>query len=384
MKETIKQIIYKLNYSFIMKNYILLESNPDLSDNTMYVYQEMLNRGLEKQYKFIWFCNQNHSKEEKKNYPNTIFINRSKKIRILYYRLISKYIIDCNIYIHKLNHNQKRIHLTHASQVKIVDYMLQCGKIDYYVALSEYWKTVIEEYYHDTKLIDNIIVTGFPRNDTIFRQEQQYSLLNNIKRNKTILWLPTYRQHSVATDDFSKIDEISFPYGIPCFDSINDFETINKILLKNNILLIIKSHPAQDLKYISKINYSNIKIIDNSYFKKGTTLYNYLSKIDALITDYSSIYFDYLLCNKPIGLAIPDKDIYLKHVKQPFMYEDGFVGEYIYNNNDLKKFILNIVENKDIKQNARNKIIKTYHKYTDGNSSKRIVNLFEKIASGEK
>ena len=50
MKEFVSRLIYKQSKT----KYIIFESNPDFSDNTYPVFEEMVNRGLNKKYKFLW------------------------------------------------------------------------------------------------------------------------------------------------------------------------------------------------------------------------------------------------------------------------------------------------------------------------------------------
>ena len=126
------------------------------------------------------------------------------------------------------------------------------------------------------------------------------------------------------------------------------------------------------------MNYSNIKLIYDYYFENNTNLYNYLPLVDALITDYSSVYFDFLLADKPIGLAIPDLELYKEIVNQPYNYEETVIGEKILNYNELVNFITNVIEEKDIMKEERNKAKLVYHKFIDGNSSSRVIEILKK------
>ena len=214
IKKVLIKIIYNLNYKLFMKNIILFESNPDYSDNSYYVFNECLNRGINKKCKLVWLC---FHYDKSKNYPkykNVKFVNRKNKFIMLYYCLFSKYIIDCNIYVHKFNKNQFRIHLTHGVPVKLVyDYLIDTDCTDYYIVESEYWKKIINNILKKYNIIRNIYVSGLPRNDTFFNIKKEYVFFQKIKRNKTILWLPTYRNHKshITTDsDMYNMKEIVF------------------------------------------------------------------------------------------------------------------------------------------------------------------------------
>jgi len=53
MKKVLKNIIY--NFPIPLKRYIILESNPDLSDNTYALYKELLRNKVNDKYKIFWF-----------------------------------------------------------------------------------------------------------------------------------------------------------------------------------------------------------------------------------------------------------------------------------------------------------------------------------------
>ena len=109
--------------------------------------------------------------------------------------------------------------------------------------------------------------------------------------------------------------------------------------------------------------------------KSGVKLYEILSDTDALITDYSSIYYDYLLLDKPIGVTLDDFEEYTK--KNGFPFEnvlDILKGEYIYNKNDLIKFIKNVNQGIDEKRADRQVINNLVNKYQKGNYSEFVLN----------
>ena len=374
----IKKIIYNLNLP--LKKCIILESVPDFSDNTKYVYDELLKRNFNSKYKIIWFV------AEKKKYSdikikNVYFFNRNKsfldRLRFKFYNYFSRYIIDCNKYILKKNKNQFRLYLCHGMPMKLVlNYGSSCGKFDYMISTSSFFNKYISRIYNIEE--KKIIVSGTPRNDAIFKNDNNI-IFPDIQRKKTVIWMPTYRNH-FESNTFEGRTNIVFKYGVPCIESQKQITYLNEILKKNDMLLIIKLHPAEDKKNLETLNLSNIKLLDSLYFEKNKkTIYDYLNGLDALITDYSSIYYDFLLTKKMIGLVIPDLNEYEKHV--PFCFGDYkkyIEGDYLYTFDDVVKFIINVEKNNDEKIDRRIELMKKYHKYIDGNSSKRIVDIIEK------
>lgn len=380
LKRKLKGIIYNLPIK--MKKNILLESIPAYSDNTKYVFDEIIKRRINERYRIYWLTNENIDRFRNIVIKNVFFINQENKtlfnkLKLIKLRIFSKCIIDCNYYIKKMNKNQIRIHLTHGMPIKLTyEYCSQSGNFDYAIVTSDYFTEAYMDLFKVEK--EKILTTGYPRNDAIFNTSKK-EIYPEIKRDKTILWMPTYRNHKNGNSYENKTG-VHFKYGVPCIDNEKQLLELNQILSNNKILLIIKLHPAEDTTDIKRLNLSNIKILDNSYFiEKNETIYDYLNSIDALITDYSSIYYDFLLTGENIGLAIPDIEQYSKHVKLfTNNFTEDIVGEFIYKYEDLIKFINNVSIDNDTTIEKRKELQKRYHKYIDGNSSKRIVDILEK------
>ena len=376
VKQSIKKILYSKKLR--LKPYILMESNPDFADNTKAVYDEIIKRGLNLKYKVIWAVNDKQKYKYIKT-KNVRFINRTgsilNKVKFAYYNIFSKYIIDCNKYIEKLNKNQIRIFLGHGMPIKVArKYMGEMGTIDYIASTSELFDDVYIDCY---KVKSNQIkILGYPRNDVLFNNKQEKIIFPEIKRNKTIIWMPTYRNHNNKDNTNRK----SFTYGIPCVSDENELVNINQKLNELNELLLVRLHPAEDLTNIKQMELSNIRLLDDKVLEReNATIYDILPQTDALITDYSSVYYDYLLLDKMIGMTIPDFDEYKKGTELFFKYITDFMtnlpAEYIFNYDGLIKFIENVQINNDNYKEQREKKTKSYHKYIDGQSSKRVVDL---------
>ena len=95
--------------------------------------------------------------------------------------------------------------------------------------------------------------------------------------------------------------------------ALPDFEKLNEELLKINGLFIIKPHAAMRTIIKKAGNYSNIISIIPE-----TDIYPILPFTDVLITDYSSIYYDYLLMDGK-GCILYDFD-YDQYVKKEYKF----------------------------------------------------------------
>ena len=224
---------------------------------------------------------------------------------------------------------------------------------------------------------DNFVPLGFPRNDALFCRFDLSNIFGNF--DKFIYWMPTYRQHFSGNAIHS---DISFPI----IYSADIAKQINECARNNNVFIIIKPHPAQDLTLITAYDYSNLKFINDDFLiNMDVSNYKILGNCDALITDYSSVFLDYMLVDKPMCLTWDDFEQYEK--MEGFAIDIDYVmsaGEKVYNYRQLCGFIERIAKGKDLLKTQRNKILKSTHKYFDANSTNRIVNYIIENANLKK
>lgn len=120
--------------------------------------------------------------------------------------------------------------------------------------------------------------------------------------NKVYVYMPTWR-----IEYGSRFLEYAMP----------DLNALNKVLEKKNILLLLKLHPSMQYDSFKYKDLNNIYYIDATI-----DMYPLLPFSDVLISDYSSIYYDYLLLpNKGVILYDFDVDTYVKN-------EFGFFKDY--------------------------------------------------------
>lgn len=373
LKERFNKLIHSFYMSIRFRNYILFESNPDYADNTYYVYDELLRQGYNKKYKFIWIVKDPNAFDDI-NIHNVRFIKRdNNEKQVDYYKRTARFIIDCNRYINKENTYQFRFHLGHGMPIKIVkDYTSAVGSYDKYLLSSKYFTNYfIENGNIDENKMEYI---GLPRCDQFYKEKESFDEIKGY--DKVILWMPTYRNHQ--SKDINK--KLKLKYGIPSISNEKELIDLNILLKNNNALLIIKFHPAENMKFLENLSLSNIMFTKNELFDGNhKNIYHLCQLTDALITDYSSIYYDYMMQDKPIGMAIEDIEEYKKYFPICFdNIEEDLPAEYIYSYNDLIKFIKNVLDSKDIKRRLRNKKREVYFKYVDGNASKRVVEVLKR------
>ena len=175
------------------------------------------------------------------------------------------------------------------------------------------------------------------------------------------------RQHKnnlVATTDIS----------IPVIHDPAAAAAVNEAARATNTLVIVKPHPAQDLAHIRALELSHLRFIDDGLFAAhGITSYEFLACTDALITDYSSVLFDYLLTGKPVGLTFEDIDAY---AKQPgFAIDPQPLRESaapLDTPDDFRVFFEQLAAGDDPLRAKRMQLTKLTNQYTDGHSAERV------------
>lgn len=214
--------------------------------------------------------------------------------------------------------------------------------------------------------------TGFPRNDLMFKYDGKTllkKLVNiNLENSNLILYLPTMRKGLKNEGDQFNNNIFNYPDYDP--EKIDDF------LEKNNAYIIAKLHFA-DNTYYTKENFKLPKrliFLDTDLLNNQLlTIYHIMNAFDVLITDYSSVYVDFLLLDKPIIFSCPDLSKYNKDrgfiVDNP---KDLMPGSIIMNQNELFTTLDDIFNGVDNYSKIREEKFNLFHSHNDANSSKRL------------
>ena len=142
---------------------------------------------------------------------------------------------------------------------------------------------------------DNIIKIGLPRWDIFDNYHNNIKMLSNEKKkliNKYIFIMFTWR-------GLIKGEDIS-PYYFNNILKILNNNDLNMALKKNNIFILISLH--HNLLYMGNLIKSNNFI---KYIKQEDIL-ECLAKSSLIISDFSSVIFDFIYQNKPFIIYIPD------------------------------------------------------------------------------
>jgi CDP-glycerol glycerophosphotransferase len=345
------------------KKIIFQSSDKKVSGNPKYIYKYIKTHC--KDYKLIWIVDKNVDIAE---FDSKDFVYRHT-IKSLYHQATTKYIIEdissVGRIFKKRNH-QRYIQTWHGGGAfKKCGYDLDSTfneripvayvrDWDYYIASDEYNEQMIRT---STGYNGKALTLGMSRNDILY-----YADKNELRKkfgfspkSKIVLYAPTFREHQLNQN------QINIP--------------ITELSKMKNILFIVRLHPLLQ----SRINKDIFKgnIIDGSIYSDVQEL---LVISDILITDYSSIIFDFTVTKRPIIFYAYDLDFYLQERGFYLDYKKDLPGPIVYNQKELIETITNIDEIMKKYNKKYDEFNKKYNKYNDGNATKRLV---EKIINGE-
>lgn len=268
--------------------------------------------------------------------------------------------------------NRLNVNLSHAIHFKRVAYTLKNYKpmffetknvIPYHFCSSDTDVLAACSYYRID--FENARVTGAPKNDVFFMadnilpkgySEEKAQLKEAIGNKKIVMYAPTWREE-----------------GESYVFSSDEIDELERSLLKNDAIMLFAIHPL--LKGYS-IPESSCFFDANAYV---SDIQIALSITDVLITDYSTIWIDFLLKNKPIIGFWYDIDKYMASRGFIFDVKDKFPDSKCSNFHDLIN-LLNRSLSCEWTLTEKQLFLKNYfHQYTDGCNSNRVIREVEKL-----
>lgn len=358
-----------------LKNIIMIESHNDFDCNGGAFYNYLLDHKINNKYKIVWLLK--HKPPKHLPYNVTYCMLYRPSFKRAYYSCKAKYLLADCIMTPKYRSDQVSVYMTHgAINLKSVK-----GKevvhpsVDYVLAGSPNYDEI---YRNELSIQKNqeLLYFGFPCLDILFRNcDSELNKITTKKFDKTILWMPTFR---IGGRRKRQDSMTSFPLGIPIVDTKEKLSELNLYLERKNILLILKLHPMQDPdSYKELVDQSNIVVLDGQSVKQlNIDNYRLMKDVNALISDYSSVVYQFLLLNRPIGFVLSDVND-LKSglaVDNPDFY---LTGKRIISFKDFISFIQDVSSDVDQFFADRKRLSEWLYDYRDGRSCERLANFLK-------
>lgn len=259
----------------------------------------------------------------------------------------------------KLATDMKEVHMPGINTEKYKNFFVkESSKWDYLISPNTYSTPIFKRAFQFNK---TIIESGYPRNDFLINYNNNENIISIKKKlklptdKKIILYAPTWRD-----DDFHKVGQYKFnlPLNIELLANT----------LSDNYIIILRLHylVAEQIDLSRHPNF----IFDYSSYEDIKDLY-LIS--DILITDYSSVFFDYAILNRPMIFFVHDIESYRDQLRGfYFDFEKKAPGPLVKNTNDL---ILAIKRTEELgyKIEFDRKHFKGFTELEDGEATKRVV-----------
>lgn len=369
IRHLIAYFLSKLCSNTVNENLIVFGSNNGkaFSGNSKYLFLYLNHNS---NYHCIWFTESQQvlSNLRRENYHVVSVKNLIKAIKIL---KAARYIFITHgfgdILMIDLSPKTQLIRLEHGIVLKELgekykNLFLQSYKtkirqklidsISYMLVTSEHDKEVKKL---STPLPTNkYLKIGYPRNDILvnYTKEKYFQIkksLNIEETSEVLLYAPTFRRykHRIPLDD-------------------NFFEKLNDTLIIENKVMLFKPHPNSE-----KINldrYNNIISVDPK-----VDIMNLLIISDLLITDYSGVFFDFLITKRPVVFFAYDLEEYIMKRGLSFDYKSDVPGPIVKTGDELLLKLKTINQWSKDYEAKRINILDKFNKYSDGNSTKNII-----------
>ena len=284
----------------------------------------------------------------------------------------SKFVVqdqgDCLEPLEYLSKKQKKIQMWHGIPLK---------KLNRLVGMKYDWMISTSKFVNETSLKDVITANeysdlGYPRNDLLLKEHDDLDLIlcdlkiYNLAKNsfgsdkKIVVYMPTHRESATS------IGQATTPL-LPL-----NLEDLDTFCVKNSIIFILKLHPF--VMQFQK-DFDSPKGFTNVYFHSTQgDIYPSLKYTDLLVTDYSSIYFDFLLLDRPIVYYNYDFEEYSSNMDGFFYdYEENAPGIKVKTQEEMHDAVLQSLNCEDSFAEQRKLVSNRFHTYQDAHSSNRII-----------
>ncbi len=316
---------------------VVFYSNLGFRDNVLAMYEYFIKNKLNEDYKIIVATNDEKPEDLPKN------VKYTSLFKGFFSFLTAKYCFySFGKYPIKPAKSQRVVNLWHGMPLKSVGRLCKGAEKDdqnffsHIIATSPFFADIMKKAFGARD--NQIILTPQPRCDEILVNAPTPDFLRQF--DKVFVWMPTvYSSKKVGLSDGD--------YG-----DINPFNEafilrLNEFLKEKNSVLVIKPHPMDDAKALE--NKSNVLYIDECFLKQEKlSIYTVLKESDALITDFSSIFIDYVNLDKPIAFILENLESYKK--SRGFVLKDAeklMCGAMVKSKEDLICFFSDVINHND-------------------------------------
>lgn len=350
------------------------------------IYEKMTTMKEFKDYKFIWAFEDINKHEVLKD--DRLILVKSKSHDYYKYLAMSKYWIVNSIVDEGITkkHDQVYVQCWHGTPLKKLRYDIEVDgnamnsiseirkrndidarKFDYFISPSKYCTKVFTSAFNLKALgkEDIIIEKGYPRNDFLFNKTEKDIVAIKKKLGipldkKVIFYLPTFRDNQHTSG-------VGYTYKLEI-----DFDRLKKKFSKDYVILFSPHYFIANSVDISKYK----------GFVYNVARYDEINELylvsDIIMTDYSSVFFDFANLKRPMIFYMYDYEVYQGKLRDFYISLDELPGPIAKTQDELEDNLANI--DKLFKENKAKyeKFNKKYNYLDDGNASLRVIKVIFK------
>ncbi|OOV38832.1 teichoic acid biosynthesis protein [Staphylococcus sp. MB371] len=367
----------------VSDNHIIYQvrDGQSMTDTPYHIFKYLLNKKEYKDFVHIWVVDSQNRKQEYSkiysNHSNIKFVIKESK-DYLYYLTKCKYILNNATFPAYFTKKPSQIYINtwHGTPLKYMGLDIPNNLVgtqntiknflnsDYIISPNAHTTKIFKSAYKLDNLNDEAILeVGYPRIDATINfsnnrlLEKLKSQYSGIDQKPILLYSPTWRGENVNNPE-DNIQEI--------------IETIDKLNKSTKYNILLKVHPFV-------FNHAkNHKELNQFLVDDNIDTNELLSIIDILVTDYSSIFFDFLVTKKPILFYVPDIKTYDLN-RGLYLDSNSLPGPSLGNLDQLVEAINNIDDTYKEFKEKYNDYYEKFASLNDGKVTEHVVNqIFKK------
>lgn len=360
---------------------ILFESNVgrNYTGNPKAIYEEMIRLGLDRKYRCYFILEDIEMK-----IPGSAKLIKRNRLRYFYYFAIAGVWISDTRFPKYIIKRQDTIYIQtwHGTPLKKLALDLDAVYMSGETSLEDYkrnfynnvqtWDYLLSQNNYSTEIFKKafgfkkkILEIGYPRNDILYRENNKDEIYKIKERmglpqdKRIVLYAPTWRDNEYYTN------------GIYKFSSGLDFSLLMEQMKEDTVWLVKHHYLIMD-----RIDWSAYEGFIYTFDKSYDISLLYLVS-DMMVTDYSSVMFDYSILKRPMLFYCYDLSEY-KDTLRGFYFD--FLKEAPGPVVQTTEALIESIKEYDYELYRENyeAFIAKYNHADDGNASRKIINLIER------
>lgn len=360
------------------------ESTPDYMNNYE-LMRYMVNNGFDKKYKIYYFPNIKKECNLNEQYDRVKFSNN---LLLAFFLFLTSRVVFLDTGNMRMIPSKKQavIYMDHGLPFKLAGRLNKTFDktfpkdlimpVNYFLSSSE----AFDQMYCDAYNLEpeQLLRCGRPRTDALYKKGCCLNAvgIERCRYKKVIMWMTTYRITNNGRT-FDTKDGIWNSTNLPVLDDMEKIRKFNNFLIEKEYQLVIKIHASSVFDKNSIQELSNIRLLlDKDIVCEGIQIYDILKDCDALITDYSSVFLDYSLIDKPMVFITDDYDDFNKI--HGFFFDtplDFMPGPKVNTYEELLEELCVLDRNDENYKKQRKELRDFCHYFRDGKDSQRVLDL---------